>query len=142
MAILVLSSPLPSRPFVDALHALAPDVPVWSEADDLRSELLHGVVATEGGVIYVASASGVGEFDGTRWSYPQKLALKTNAIARGPDGRLWMGTPRGLVVFDGKSTVRYDRRSGLLDETIENIAVDDQGRVWARSDVGLTVLWP
>src|SRR4029453_3060189 len=33
MAILVLSSPLPSQPFGDALRALAPDVPVWSEAD-------------------------------------------------------------------------------------------------------------
>jgi phosphoglycerate dehydrogenase-like enzyme len=33
MAILVLSHPLPSAPFVAALQALAPDLPVWTEAD-------------------------------------------------------------------------------------------------------------
>jgi hypothetical protein len=117
-------------------------VTVWSEADELRSEILRGVVTTEGGVVYVASSSGVGEFDGTRWSYPKALSIRTNAIARGKDGRLWLGTPRGLVVFDGKSTARYDRRDGLLDEMIENIVVDESGRVWARSDAGITIVSP
>jgi hypothetical protein len=117
-------------------------ITIWSEADELRSEILHGVVATEGGVIYVASSSGVGEYDGHRWTYPKALSIRTNAIARGLDGRLWLGTPRGLVVFDGKTTARYDRRDGLLDEVIEDIAADEHGRIWARSDAGLTVVFP
>jgi len=45
MAILVLSSPLPSQPFVDALHALAPDVPVWSEADDPPADRVEALLA-------------------------------------------------------------------------------------------------
>src|SRR4029434_10774849 len=45
MAILVLSSPLPSQPFVDALRALAPDVPVWSEADDPPADRVEALLA-------------------------------------------------------------------------------------------------
>ncbi|ARN19245.1 2-hydroxyacid dehydrogenase [Piscinibacter gummiphilus] len=33
MAILVLSNPLPSAPFAEALRHAAPDVPIWTEAD-------------------------------------------------------------------------------------------------------------
>ena len=45
MAILVLSSPLPAQPFVDALRALAPGVPVWSEADDPPAEKVEALLA-------------------------------------------------------------------------------------------------
>src|SRR5262249_57791867 len=44
-------------------------VKLWTEADELRSEILHGVVTTEGGLVYVASSSGAGQCDGTRTRY-------------------------------------------------------------------------
>lgn len=115
---------------------------VWTEADELRSEILHGVVATEGGVVYVASSSGVGAFDGKHWAYPPALAILTNGLSRGLDGRLWLGTERGLVVYDGKKTERWDRRAGLADDRVLDVAVDYLGRVWARSPEGLSILTP
>jgi len=48
MAIPVLSSPLPaqpSQPFLDALRALAPDVPVRSEADDPPADGVAALLA-------------------------------------------------------------------------------------------------
>jgi phosphoglycerate dehydrogenase-like enzyme len=45
MAILVLSSPLPAQPFVDALRALAPGVAVWSEADDAPADRVEALLA-------------------------------------------------------------------------------------------------
>ncbi len=45
MAILVLSSPLPAQPFVDALRARAPEVTVWSEADDPPADRVEAVLA-------------------------------------------------------------------------------------------------
>ena len=44
MAILVSSSPLPAQPFVDALRALAPGIPVWSEADDPPAEKVEALL--------------------------------------------------------------------------------------------------
>ena len=34
MAILVTTRPLPAAPFADALRRAAPDVPVWTDAED------------------------------------------------------------------------------------------------------------
>jgi len=45
MAILVLTSPLPSQPFVDALRAQAPDVPVWTEADAPPADRVEALLA-------------------------------------------------------------------------------------------------
>lgn len=115
---------------------------IWTEADELRSEILHGVVATEGGLVYVASASGVGQFDGAHWSYPPALNLVTNGLARGTDGRLWLGTDAGLVVYDGRSTERFERRDGLADDRVLDVAVDYLGRIWARGVEGLSIINP
>lgn len=45
MAILVLSHPLPSAPFADALRALAPDIPVWTEADTVDPAAVQALLA-------------------------------------------------------------------------------------------------
>jgi streptogramin lyase len=118
------------------------EVRVWTEADALKSEILHGVVVTAAGQVFVASASGVGVFDGERWSYPRPLALVAHAIALGKGGRVWLATERGLVAYEDGKTSRYDRRAGLLDDRVFDVAVDDAGRVWARGTDGLSLVLP
>jgi ligand-binding sensor domain-containing protein len=68
--------------------------------------------------------------------------MVVRGITRGKDGRLWMATDRGVVAYDGQRTQRVDRRSGLLEERVEDIAVDHQGRVWARSRQGFSLVTP
>lgn len=45
MAILVLSSPLPSAPFADSLRAVAPDIPIWTERDTPAPEEVEAILA-------------------------------------------------------------------------------------------------
>ena len=45
MAILVLSHPLPSAPFAEALRRAAPDIPVWTEADQPPPEAVEAILA-------------------------------------------------------------------------------------------------
>ncbi len=45
MAILVLSSPLPSAPFAAALRAAAPEIAVWTEADDPPPDAVEAILA-------------------------------------------------------------------------------------------------
>lgn len=45
MAILVHCAPLSARPFVDALQRLAPEVPVWDDADQAPPEAVEAVLA-------------------------------------------------------------------------------------------------
>lgn len=45
MAILILSYPLPAEPFAKALRALAPDLPVWTDASEAPPEAVEAVLA-------------------------------------------------------------------------------------------------
>lgn len=45
MAILILSRPIPSAPFVEAFHRLAPGLPVWTDADEAPSDAVQAVLA-------------------------------------------------------------------------------------------------
>jgi D-3-phosphoglycerate dehydrogenase/glyoxylate/hydroxypyruvate reductase A len=45
MAILVSSAPLPSPPFVAALRAAAPDIPVWTDADAPPADAVEAILA-------------------------------------------------------------------------------------------------
>ncbi len=45
MAILVLSNPLPSAPFAEALRRAAPGLPVWTEADQPPPEAVEALLA-------------------------------------------------------------------------------------------------
>jgi hypothetical protein len=125
-----------------AARVVGRDITVFTEAEGLESEILHGVVATDGGLVFVASSRGVGAFDGTRWSWPRALRVSANALARGADGRLWLGTDHGLLAYDGRRIARVDRKRGLLDDEVYDVAVDHYGRLWVRGVQGVSVVDP
>jgi hypothetical protein len=120
------------------------EVHVFGEADGLRSEMLSGVAwsRAEGGVLYFAAGGGVGTFDGERWSYPRELAIAVNDMEIGPDQRLWMATDRGLAVRDGGGVRHFDARRGLVENRIEDLAIDQFGRVWLRGRQSLGIVAP
>ncbi len=115
-------------------------VTVFTEDEGLRSEYLRGVACGSGGMVFVASGQGVGIFDGDRWSYPRGLRRSVNALELARDGRLWMATDRGLVVFDGAKVRRLDFRRGLLQNQIDDVVIDHFDRIWVRGSKGLTVV--
>jgi hypothetical protein len=117
-------------------------IQLWSEKDQMPSELLHAVGATSGGLVFVGSSAGVGAFDGETWSYPRNLAFSIADLAVTPDGKLWMATQRGIAVYDGKKVRRLDVRRGLIDNVLLDLAIDHLGRVWARGQGSIVLVMP
>jgi signal transduction histidine kinase/ligand-binding sensor domain-containing protein/DNA-binding response OmpR family regulator/HPt (histidine-containing phosphotransfer) domain-containing protein len=64
------------------------------------------------------------------------------AIARTPDGYLWIGTQEGLARFDGVRFVVFDGGAGsaLPDKQIVALHVDRGGRLWVGTRAGLAIL--
>jgi hypothetical protein len=117
-------------------------VAIWNETNGLASERVRAIAASPGGIVFAATGAGVGEFDGDRWSFPRELAFPVNDVALGKDGKLWLATERGVAVFDGKRVKRLDVRRGLLDNQIEDVALDPYGRVWARGITSIALISP
>jgi hypothetical protein len=117
-------------------------VTVYDETRGLRSELLRGIAASAGGIVFVASRSGIGSFDGESWQYPRQLGWSSNDVEIGADGRLWIATDRGLAVYDGSRVRRLDARRGLVEDSIVHVALDHYGRVWALGKRSLSLVEP
>src|SRR3954447_17911698 len=58
-----------------------------------------------------------------------------HAIAQTPDGYLWLGTPGGLVRFDG---MRFSpvEDPALTIERVRQLYVDRAGRLWVLGEAG------
>lgn len=56
------------------------------------------------------------------------------------DGRVWIGTERGLVEFDGRGLRRYERSQGLPERPISALGEDRNGNLWLASLSGVMKL--
>ena len=63
-----------------------------------------------------------------------------SSLAEDRDGVLWIGTPDGLLRFDGYRFRRYAHSPGeprsLAGFLVHSLLVDHQGRLWAATDTG------
>jgi signal transduction histidine kinase/ligand-binding sensor domain-containing protein/DNA-binding NarL/FixJ family response regulator len=77
------------------------------------------------------------------WQIPEGLPqTSAQAIARTPDGYLWIGTQEGLARFDGVRFTVYDsgNEAAIGDKHISVLFVDRSGRLWIGTRSGIAVL--
>ncbi|WP_428263531.1 hypothetical protein [Haliangium sp.] len=125
-----------------AVRVRGDEVEIFKEKDGLATELVRGIAASPGGLVFIASRVGVGAYDGERWTYPPSLDSPVNDVEVTPDGRLWMATKRGLIVYDGADTHRITVGEGLLENQLDEVAIDHHGRVWVRGSQGISLIEP
>ena len=78
-----------------------------------------------------------------QWQIPEGLPQNgAAAIARTPDGYLWIGTEEGLARFDGVRFVVFDRSNqpALPSNLILVLHVDRAGQLWIGTQDGMAVL--
>jgi ligand-binding sensor domain-containing protein/signal transduction histidine kinase len=64
------------------------------------------------------------------------------SLFRADNGRIWVGTVRGLGVFDGSRFRAYTTANGLTDNYVTSIVGDRAGNVWIGSVAGITRVTP
>jgi signal transduction histidine kinase/ligand-binding sensor domain-containing protein/DNA-binding response OmpR family regulator len=76
------------------------------------------------------------------WQIPEGLPqTSVQAIARTPDGYLWVGTQEGLARFDGVRFTVFDTNNepAIPDKFISVLFVDRLGRLWIGTRSGVAV---
>jgi len=76
------------------------------------------------------------------WQIPEGLPqTSVQAIARTPDGYLWVGTQEGLARFDGVRFTVFDtgNEPAIPDKYISVLFVDRAGRLWIGTRSGVAV---
>lgn len=115
----------------------------WAHASNPAADSLYTVHVAASGEVWVGSGTGLYEL---REGELVKVRSPTidNPIyfmLRDDDGRMWLGTDNGALVWDGAKLRRLTRDHGLIGrETNRGAAlVDHRGRIWIGTDRGVSI---
>ncbi len=121
------------------------DFPISDMATSPGGDSLY--VATRGAGVSrlyrndVDAISGASEY--AQWGPILMPSDNVNCIFIEPDGTQWFGTDAGVARHIGNETMEnwmvLDAEDGLIDNMVQSIAVDHQGRVWIGTIAGISV---
>jgi ligand-binding sensor domain-containing protein/signal transduction histidine kinase len=122
---------------------------VFTTADGLAGDAVRDLLRDSHGFLWIATSSGLSRFDGQAFrTYDTAEGLpspRVTALKETPDGTLWVGTSEGLarlrpLVGDGEPAFVVDPGAWRGQrQTINFLAVDRAGRLWAGVGAGLAV---
>jgi ligand-binding sensor domain-containing protein len=128
-----------AQPFKDLAHMS------WTRRDGAPSDIA-ALAQTKDGYLWIGSSFGLFRFDGARFQAypfsaadPRLPASNIAALAADRDGGLWIGYRMGGIshLYNG-SIVNYDKTSGLVGQSTEQLLCRNDGSVWGVAD-GLMV---
>ncbi|MGI6322271.1 MAG: ligand-binding sensor domain-containing protein [Bacteroidales bacterium] len=119
--------------------------PITSIATSTDGDSLY--VATLGvGVlrVYRNDVDGIsGASDYARWGPIYMPSDNVYSICIAPDGTQWFGTDMGVARHTGYNTLAnwtvFDTKNGLINNFVQAIAVDKEGKVWFGTKNGISV---
>ncbi len=120
------------------------EVRVFTENDNLESELIQDIGPGENHEIWVATHHGIGRWDGKVWSFPKlgPFYLRSTSLGHDERGHIFLGTEKGLYCVGDCSPEPIDSKRGLLDDAVLDLTVDTRGRVWVLTEKGISIVDP
>ena len=114
------------------------DGSLWSQ---VAIQNVRSVLIDQPGQVDVTTDSGSSSIHGGYWrAYTKADGLISNTINKiiiANDGETWVGTDKGISNLNEKNIwINYSEQSGLGDDFIQTLALDQQGRVWAGMPLG------
>ncbi len=113
---------------------------VYAGEDGLSQLNARTIVQDRDGFLWVATESGLDQFDGTRFRAfgPQDGVpdSRINALVADPDGGLWIGTGRGVARHDATGFHALPT-TGLPATSITALARGPDGTLWVGTTAGL-----
>src|SRR5215472_7666021 len=108
----------------------------WKISDGFTKGIIHSIVQTPDGYLWLGTEFGLLRFDGVRavpWQLPTGEHLPSNDIRKllvTRDGTLWIGTFKGLASWKNGKLTHYPEPAG---QAIVKLLEDREGTVWVGS---------
>jgi ligand-binding sensor domain-containing protein len=93
-----------------------------------------------------SNGGGITMFDGKQWKNYYHEAFNQNSlisnfvtsIAIDSNGIVWIGTEKGISVFDGFKWKNFTTNDGIIYNHIRSVLIDENGNKWFGSEKGLS----
>jgi len=115
---------------------------VFDETRGVRGEVVTDVVSGEGRM-WIAAAEGLGSYAERQFDFFQPPIVRQHrplALATDATGHLWAAGALGLLQNDGTAWTHYGVAEGLPTESLRDVEIDGDGRVWLLSEDAVLVL--
>jgi ligand-binding sensor domain-containing protein len=116
----------------------------WGVADGLLSEQVTSICVSSDEVVWVGCERGLVRMDpaagGTFRPVVIFVDLDVQALACDPRGGLWIGTPGGLLRYDGRSRRPVTGADGRGLEAVQTLLQDEFGNLWIGTTRGIARL--
>jgi hypothetical protein len=117
----------------------------WTVGNESRRQIIHALLQTRDGYLWIGTNSGLIRFDGVRFTdFP---AAKTPGMSQGRTairamwedsrGGVWAGTDVGVTHYNGTRFSTLTKREGLPSNAIIRIDGDETGAVWIYTRKGV-----
>ena len=110
---------------------------VWTTENGLPQNDVTQLIQTRDGYLWLGTNGGLVRFDGVRFTIfdsgntPELRSNRILALAEDRDGTLWIGTQNGGLTSYSQGRFRnFTTKDGLPDESIFDMAADQQGNLW------------
>jgi len=102
----------------------------------LPTDSVRSVCQDASGGIWVAMENGqLARFADGRWIDAGREGIEATCVAAAPDGSVWLGSRRGgLHRISGDQWQSWDRRDGMVGNSVRSILVASDGKVWIATE--------
>jgi ligand-binding sensor domain-containing protein len=130
----------PERPLSQAL------LRIWQTPQGLPRVVIHSVLQTHGGYLWLGTQAGLFRFDGVRFvpmlAQDEKLAQRwIRDLCEDREHNLWIATEdAGLIRWQDGIATTFGHNEGLPSNNVRCLLLDRRGDLWIGTDRGLACL--
>ncbi|MBN2091706.1 regulator [candidate division KSB1 bacterium] len=126
-------------------YQTADSVQLFRHPPDLLSADVRALVYDNQQNLWIGGLGGISVYQNQQMKqyFTPENGLPTifvQCLNRNHDGRMWIGTQKGLIKYDGKTwSLRHSRR-WLMDDDVRDIAFDRNGTAWIATAKGVSAI--
>ncbi len=117
----------------------------FDDSDGLSGKTIYSLAKDHAGIIWIGTENGLCFFQNGKIEIVEVIkkfknkngTLIINSVFEDKSHNLWLGTEDGVIKYDRKTAVKYNKNNGFIDKRVISITQGANGYLWFGTDEGV-----